>query len=1261
MHSPRACSALLLLLLLFSPPGLPAQQERWNQLNQQVQQLFRQGQYEQAVPVAEEALRVAEAGFAPDSEVVITGLINLGVLYTKTQRYSAAEPLFLRVLRLDEQRYGPEDLRTAEPLLNLGIVYTREEKYAEAEAALQRALRIREAHNAMDHTGTADALTRLAAAYFHLGRYADAERLLQQALRIWEKARGPEHPDLARPLENLAATYKAEGKLAEAQELEQRAHRLRGETESAESSQLERLQQLSLAAEQLRAQGRYAEGVPVAQEAVRLGEAILSPGDVALAKLLNNLALLYGEQGKYSEAEPLFQRSLQIREKALGPEDPEVAAALINLGELYRRQARYAEAEHLLQRALQVQEKVLKPGDPQLAEVLSGLATVYEEWGKYGEAEPLFQRALRIREDAFGADHADVAESLQDLGMLYYEEGRYADAEPAYQRALRIREKVLGTDHHAVAASLDGLAVLYQAEGRYAEAEPLYRRALRIWENSPGPERPDVAKALNNLGELCREQGRYAEAEPLLLRALHIWERTEGAEHRDVATALDNLAAVYYEQGKYGQAGPLIERALGIREKVFGREHAAVANALNNLATVRVAEGKYAEAEPLMQRALAIREKVFGAEHRDVGNSLNNLAALYTLQGKYAQAELLFRRSLRIDENVLGPEHEQVASSLANLALLYGAQDKYGEAQPLFVRSFDILFRNLQYYFTYMSEKERLGFLATVEYRFPQYFSFVHRFRERQPELAGSMYDLLLWEKGFIAGSVASMRRQVEASGDPEALKLLDQLAAKRTQIAALLNAQPKNREAWRNQVDQLESEANELERALVARSAAFAQQKKLERVTWLQVRDALKPGEAAVEFARFRFYDGKKWTDTTYYVALVVTPETKDQPAYIVLGEGKDLEGAPLIQFQQGVQARGMEAAGEAVIAPGVRAYELFWKPLEPLLAGSKRVYLSPDGVLNQMPLGLIPAPDGKLLLEKYDLRLLSSTKDLLRAAAAPAARTAVLIGNPAFDLGETPQRAALQKLGTPGATAPVEMAMAGSPGLSRDQGTGVTLPPLPGTGAEIQAVTGLLQQRQWQVASYTADRALEEAVKRARSPRVLHLATHGFFLPDQQLKTERLGLGNEPPSGLEDPMLRSGLYFAGADRALAQQPPPEGLDDGVLTAYEATSLNLQGTELVVLSACNTGQGDVKNGEGVFGLRRALEEAGAQAVLMSLWPVPDQETQELMSLFYGKWLGGMEKHEALRQAQLEMREKVKQRYGRDLPYYWGAFVLVGR
>jgi CHAT domain-containing protein len=289
------------------------------------------------------------------------------------------------------------------------------------------------------------------------------------------------------------------------------------------------------------------------------------------------------------------------------------------------------------------------------------------------------------------------------------------------------------------------------------------------------------------------------------------------------------------------------------------------------------------------------------------------------------------------------------------------------------------------------------------------------------------------------------------------------------------------------------------------------------------------------------------------------------------------------------------------------------------------------------------------------------------LRAAPAHADSTALLVGDPVFDLNEEQQLAAMQKLTTPqedGAVTAAGLslnALAGNQ-VSRGVGDNSTLPRLPGTGTEVKAIAELLQQHHWKADVYTGDLAQKRVVERASSPRVLHLATHGFFLADQHIKSGRLGSGENKPSALEDPMLRSGLYFAGADRTLAGRPTTQGEDNGVLTAMEAGSLNLRGTELVVLSACNTGQGDVKNGEGVFGLRRAFEEAGVQEVLMSLWSVPDEETLELMNRFYAKWLSGMEMHKALKEAQLEMREKVKTTHdGKDLPYFWGAFVLVGR
>jgi CHAT domain-containing protein len=305
---------------------------------------------------------------------------------------------------------------------------------------------------------------------------------------------------------------------------------------------------------------------------------------------------------------------------------------------------------------------------------------------------------------------------------------------------------------------------------------------------------------------------------------------------------------------------------------------------------------------------------------------------------------------------------------------------------------------------------------------------------------------------------------------------------------------------------------------------------------------------------------------------------------------------------------------------------------------------------------------------MESYEFRTVNSTRDLLREEAPPLAGSAVLFGNPKFDLSEIEQHTALGPARpdeTKADAAPTAPVSAGhiAANLRSRQMRGGALEELTGTQQEVEDVSTMLKSHGWQVLTYIGKEALEERVKGVRRPRVLHLATHGFFEADQVRQLGERGVwgGETRASVLEDPMLRSGVYLAGANRVLTGGAPASDLDDGVLTAYEASQLNLQGTELVVLSACETGLGKSEAGEGVFGLRRGLQVAGAEAVLMSLWAVPDEETRELMALFYGKWLGGKEKHEALREAQLEMRAKIMSTHGVDLPFFWGAFVLVGR
>lgn len=1127
-------------------------------------------------------------------------------------RYAEAVLVAQELLHLEEATFGAESAQAAFALNLLGATYQRLGRYAEAEPLHRRALAIDERVYGAEDPSVAIDLNNLAGACQSQGKYAAAEPLYLRSLAMREKYLGPDHPEVGTALNNLATLFKAEGK--------------------------------------------YVQAEPLFKRALAISEKKLGRENPNLAIDLNNLADLYVAQAKYADAEPLYKRSLAIREKTLGVEHPDVASALNNLAALFEAQGRFAEAEPLYVRSLAISEKALGPEHVNLSSPLNNLAGLYVSEGRYSRAEPLYQRSLSIGQKALGPDHPAVALAWNNLAYLYSAQGRYAAAEPLYERSAAILEKALGPDHPDVATALDNLAGMYDTEARSAEAETLYKRSLAIREKALGPDHPLVGNSLNNLSNIYKTLGQYAAAERLTQRSLAIREKALGSEHPAVALALNNLALLYADEGKNAEAEPLFRRGLAIAEKTLGPNHPNLATFLNNFASFERSQGKLTEAEALFRRSLSIRESLLGPGHPDVANTLNNLAQLDHALGKTAEAEPLYRRALAIVEKALGPDHPLSVTVVNNLAILHYGNDQPDQAGPLFDRSLQNLYQQFAYYFTYMNEKDRLQFLDLVGNLFPAYFSFCFTYREQDPALVGRLYDVVLWQKGFVAASIASLRGKIAASGDAEALALLKSLTEKRSQAARLLRTPPQDQAEWRRNVETLEQEAGELEKELVRRSSALAEEKRLGRVSWRDVQKSLGKDEAAVEFVRFRFHDGRKWTGAYSYIALVVTPETTTGPELIVLGDAKSLEAAPIADYRQRV---GLDAELPQLDtgAKKLGFFKVFWKPLDPALHAARRIYVSPDGVLNQLALGVVAGDDGRLLIDRYDLHIVSNTKDILlarRKAPGPGG-VAVLVGNPRFDLDETSQRAAearAAKLKSPGALAP-----RGARAVrSGDLPGGLT--PLPGTKVELETLRALLARRKWRIEVVSEENALKTRVMGVKAPRALHLATHGFFLPEPERPP---GSATHEASVMEDPMLRSGLFFAGANRVITGGAPVPGLDDGVLTAYEASGLNLHGTELVVLSACETGLGQTKSGEGVFGLRRAFQEAGAEAVLMSMWSVPDQETRELMTRFYEKWLSGKDKHSALREAQLELREIVKKRYGHDSPYYWGAFVLVGR
>jgi CHAT domain-containing protein/Tfp pilus assembly protein PilF len=1045
-------------------------------------------------------------------------------------------------------------------------------------------------------------------------------------------------------------------------------------TAGAQEGDLAEAQRLNRQASQYHAAGQHQQAIPLMQRALALGEKVLGPEHPGITVLLDNLAELYRVTGAYAKAEPLFQRALTIREKALGPEHPDTALSLKNLAALYRATGTYGKAERLFQRVLAIREKVLGPEHPTTAVSLDDLAGLYRDTGADAKAEPLYQRALTIREKASGPEHPDTAASLNNLAVLYLDTrayakaepllkralaitekagpehpdiaialnniallyratGAYATAEPLFQRALAIREKVLGPEHPDTAVSLNSLAELYRVTGAYAKAEPLFQRALAIREKVRGPEHPDTAHSLNDLAELYHDTGAYTKAEPLQQRALAINEKALGPEHRDTAGSLNNLAALYHDTGAYAKAEPLYRRSLAILEKARGPEHPDTANALNNLGELYRDTGAYAKAEPLYERALAIREKALGRDHRDTAVSLNNLALLYNLTGAYAKAEPLYQQSLAITEKALGPEHPNTAISLNNLGALYYAAGAYGKAEPLLERAQGIDEINAARFLLSSNEARKRAYLEQGLGNAYAHATFALAVAD--PRVRAQGLTSVLQYKGRVLDAMADSVARLRRSVDPKDQALFDELAAVAQQFSTLTFRGPDNlsTEAYRERLGTLAREQEQLEGELAARSAAFRQA--VAPVTLEGVRERLPADAVLVEWFRYQPFDPKAMDAKTrwgapHYAAYVLRRDR--EPAAINLGAARDIDKlvGDFRAALSGPARTGYKEAGQ----------ELFSKlvaPLQSSFSGVDRLLLSPDGALNLVPFAALTDEHGEYLAQRFEVTYLTSGRDLLRLAApAPARGRPVVMADPAYD----------QRASGP----PLDISFFRSSDLDR---SGLMFTPLAGTADEAKALQGLLKLEAQDV--LTGANATEEKLKELHGPRILHVATHGFFLSDQQMTAAALrpvSFGAETPLPVgENPLLRSGLALTGANARRSGAS-----DDGILTAAEAAQLDLRGTELVVLSACETGLGQVQQGEGVYGLRRALVLAGAQAQLVSLWKVADAQTQALMVDYYQHLLNGDGRAAALREAQKAMIANPATQH----PYYWAAFVPIG-
>jgi CHAT domain-containing protein len=1275
-----AAQALLLAPLRAEPVQSSLSPEQRQKLKErdrlqvEVQKQESGGRLAEAIAAARKKLALERQVFGEVREDVAGTLGWLARLCQQHGDFAAARQAAREALAVRVKLDGPGHWRTTDARLALadlerqgGMTPQQRGRLAEAErldrevAALcgqgrpgeavepaRRALQVRREVWGEDHPASATSLYALAWVYYCTGRrqYAEAEPLLRQALAIRRRALGKDHPQYALILHDLAVLCETRGAYGEAEAL-------------------------------------YTEALEVTRKA--LGERHPS-----YTNWLSHLTGLYARMaGKYRAAEDFARAAaaqrhvVELMGRLLGEQHWQVTDARLALADLERQggmtpgqRKRLAEAERLHaeasleflsrhprqgvgleQRALEITKEVLGEDHPDHASRLYLLARLYHAMDEYAEALPLYDQVLSIRRRVLGAGHPECAKVLGDKARLYYDMGRDDLADKLDRRVLEIRRRALGEGHPDYLATLDSQAERYKSRGLwrgYAEAARLYEEALRIRRQVLGERHPDAVKNLHDLATVYRLQGDNARAVPLFARELEIRRQALGEQsgtagraryhaYAEYAAGLNDLAVLHLSQGEYGRAEALLRQALAAWKQAYG-EHTP--DTLSNL----IGDPDYATSLGVLAGlsvSRAVRLQLLGQ-----GTPPFGLGALYGAATDVARAERLEGQALKITR-------------------VYLENAMVGQSQPQ---------QRAQ------SQREQLAALAQMRSRLDRYLSLPP---PAQGDAAAQYTPVLDWK-----GTVGRRQRLLRlARHRPELAKDLAELDRVSSRLAALALAapDPEHSAARARTIRELTVEKERLERSLAGGATdplrATPREQMLRPLTPAQVQRALPADAALVDFLEYDHYSpsfGQQyfWRRERALVAFVVR---RDALVRVDLGPAQPVREA-LERWREALQRR-FRTEGDARLGAAVR--RLVWRPLEPHLRGARLVLVSPDGLLTRVPFAALPGSrKDSYLLEEAAVAVVPVPRllpELLAAAAGQrkAEPSLLVLGDVAYDAAPGGEPAADRQAAA-----------------RRSTGALFRWGALPNTGAEVTTIAAAFR-RGWgrgAVTQLCGARATEAAVrKETAAHRYVHLATHGFFAPrelrsalaetssDRPLDLGILGsgkasnrFGDKGVTGLH-PGLLSGLVLAGANR-----PADPSHDDGILTALEVEGLDLDGVELVTLSACETGLGEEAGGEGLLGLQRAFQIAGARAVVAGLWQVDDAATRKLMTEFYRNlWEKKLPRLEALRAAQLWMlragdawmqeegigrgmadvrvpRERLPVQDGRLAPYYWAAFSLSG-
>ena len=1044
----------------------------------------------------------------------------------------------------------------------------------------------------------------------------------------------------------------------------------------------------------------------LAERVVRLKEQIVGSDHLETACSLHNLGGVHFGRGEFAAASSLHDRALAIRRRQLDPNDPAVADSLDLLASAFIRTERFEDARRLLVQSHSIRESISKKDPIALARTLELTGWLERYTGHYDAAVPLVERARDIRRE-IGPRHPDVAANGELRGDLMWLRGDRSGARAVWSDALALASHSVGGEHPLVGVLERKVAMAAWAFGDQREARRLREHALQIADASQAPCDADRPKILNDLAISYEHSAEYSAAYQMLKRALSLYERCLGPNHSLVATLMSNQADLASLMGDLRESERLHRRVVTARSTALGANHPFVAGELESLAGVVESLGNRAQAQSLYERALAIRRRAQGEDHPDAAWTLTSLSRVRFDSGNVSQATLDLARAMEIYRRI-GSVAEQQPDRLARALDLraeiearrgdYAAahatleealeirEEIFGEHHPrsaqtrveLASKSFvlginKVAFQtaleaerdgrdHLRYTIRYLPE--RLAMMYVTQHARGLDLALSIAAADRGTDLSNA-FDAVIQSRGVVLDELAARTSSV-TSADAEITSLKSTLTLNRERFANLmLRSLREDDSVPRAFLDEARRQKEDAERAFAERSAAARADLARVRAGFTDVRRSLPAQSALVSFVRYdrtivlRSAERTTLRTTPSYIAFV-TRSDSDDVAAIPLGSVANIDA--VVRAWRGQAAdpslADPDTGGESAYrTAGIALRRRVWDPIAAHLGAATHVFIVPDGTLNLVSFATLPmGARGYLAESARTIHYMSTERDLLPSEGPEVVGGLLAVGGATFDSKPT------NKKTPPVVTTDARRAACGSLASVRFED-------LPGTRDEVADIG-----RIWSSSSknpltiLTGNHATETTVKHELAGRqIIHLATHGFFLGSgcESAPSGTRAVGgvvspqrSAPAQDVDNPLLLSGIALAGANNHVAARAAE---DDGILTAEEVASLNLQSTQWAVLSACDTGVGEIRAGEGVFGLRRAFQIAGAKTVIMSLWSVDDQATRQWMRALYRNRLEKrMNTADAVHDATISVLRDHRARGQSTHPFYWGAFVAAG-